>query len=321
MTETGKGSDVADKILIADDDPDIVKFIEVNLALEGFELVIANDGERALQTAIEELPDLMLLDVMMPKMDGFEVCRRLRSDPRTSNLSIIMLTAKSLSADKVVGLTTGADDYIIKPFDPLELIARVKSTLRRSRDMRDLNPLTGLPGNVAILHELERAISSGEKFALMHIDLDNFKAFNDYYGFMRGDQAIKLCASVLQEAVREEGVDQAFVGHIGGDDFAMVAPAEAAENLAKGIISRFDAQIRSLYDPADVEAGYITVHDRRDEMRQFPLMTISLGIATNLYRTIDSHLEASEVATEMKQFSKRESTSSYSMDRRQRDGE
>ncbi|HVF11712.1 MAG TPA: response regulator, partial [Actinomycetota bacterium] len=114
---------MADRILIADDDPDIVKFIEVNLELEGFELMIANDGEMALQTAIEELPDLMLLDVMMPKMDGFEVCRRLRSDPRTSNLSIIMLTAKSLSADKVVGLTTGADDYIIKPFDPLELIA------------------------------------------------------------------------------------------------------------------------------------------------------------------------------------------------------
>lgn len=316
-----KGTKLSDRILIADDDRDIVKFIEVNLGLEGFDLMVANDGEEALQTAIEELPDLLLLDVMMPKMDGFEVCRRLRSDPRTCNISIIMLTAKSLSAEKVVGLTTGADDYIIKPFDPLELVARVKSTLRRSRDMRDLNPLTGLPGNVAILHELDRVISSGEQFALMHVDLDNFKAFNDYYGFMRGDQAIKLCASVLLDSVREEGIDHAFVGHIGGDDFAMIAPAESAESVAKRVIQKFDSQIESLYDPADVQVGFITIHDRRDEIRQFPLMTISLGIATNLYRKIDSHLDASEVATEMKQFSKRESTSSYSMDRRQRDGD
>ncbi len=154
-------------ILVADDDEDIVRFVEVNLRLEGFEVLTANDGQAALELALESLPDLMLLDVMMPKVDGFEVCQQLRHDPRTKNMSVIMLTAKSLSADKVVGLTAGADDYMIKPFDPVELVARVKSAIRRSRDMRAINPLTQLPGNVQIQEEVATSIAKADPFALM----------------------------------------------------------------------------------------------------------------------------------------------------------
>src|SRR5919106_3778308 len=143
-----------DIVLVADDDEDIVRFVEVNLRLEGFEVITASDGEQALEMATESLPDLILLDVMMPRLDGFEVCQRLRHDGRTKHISVIMLTAKSLSADKVVGLTAGADDYIIKPFDPIELVARVRSRLRRNAEMRAVSPLTGLPGNHRIEEEL-----------------------------------------------------------------------------------------------------------------------------------------------------------------------
>src|SRR5918992_507980 len=182
---------MAETILIADDDSDIRRFVEINLRLEGFETLSASDGEEAYKMAIEEGPDLVLMDVMMPGIDGFELCQRLRTDPRTATASVIMLTAKSLSADKVVGLTAGADDYMIKPFDPLELVARVKSTLRRAREMREVNPLTGLPGNAIITQELQRRVETTEPFALMHVDLNNFKAFNDYYGFARGDTVLK----------------------------------------------------------------------------------------------------------------------------------
>jgi diguanylate cyclase (GGDEF)-like protein len=307
---------MSERILVADDDPDIRKFIEVTLNLEGFDLISAADGEEAFVQAVEDPPDLVLLDVMMPKLDGFEVCRRLRADPRTSNISVILLTAKSLTADRVVGLTAGADDYIIKPFDPIELVARVKSTLRRARTMRDVNPLTGLPGNIAILRELQARIEKGAVFALMHVDLDNFKAFNDYYGFMRGDEAIKLTARLLQEATLRFDIEESFIGHIGGDDFAVLCSAVAAEAIAKETISRFDATIAELYDPEDRAKGHITTADRRDEIHQFPIMTVSIGIATNSHREIGSHWEASEIATEMKQFAKRESTSHYSIDRR-----
>ena len=307
---------MSEKILIADDDPDILRFVEINLRLEDFDISTASDGQEALESAIAQRPDLVLLDVMMPKMDGFEVCQRLRGDPRTSNVSIIMLTAKSLSAEKVVGLTAGADDYIIKPFDPLELIARVKSTLRRAREMRDVNPLTGLPGNAMILQELQRRIAENQSFALMHIDLDNFKSYNDFYGFARGDTVIKLVARILQDAVVKQDPQSGFVGHIGGDDFALLCDADVAVSMCKEVIARFDESIPALYDPQDSERGYITVADRRDETHDFPLMTITLGVTSTSARRIESHWQASEIAGELKMFAKKQQGSYFAIDRR-----
>ncbi|HVE77187.1 MAG TPA: response regulator [Actinomycetota bacterium] len=305
---------MTDRILVADDDPDILRFIEVNLELEGFEIVSAVDGQDAIDKAVAHRPDLALLDVMMPKVDGMEVCRRLRDDPRTNNMSVIMLTARTLSTDKIAGLTAGADDYIIKPFDPMELIARVKSTLRRSREMTDRNPLTGLSGNLRIQAEVDRRVVEGRPFALLHIDLDHFKAYNDHYGFLRGDEAIKLTARVIQESILQTDV-VSFIGHIGGDDFAVVTDPQSAETIAKEITGRFDASARSLYDEADLEAGFISVKDRSDKLREFPIMTISIGVATD-NRRIGSAIEAAEIANEMKGLAKKNPESSYSIDRR-----
>jgi len=311
-------TDGTDLILIADDDEDIVRFVEVNLRLEGFEVATAFDGEQALQAAYDSHPDLVLLDVMMPKVDGFEVCQRLRSDTRTKNISVIMLTAKSLSADKVVGLTAGADDYMIKPFDPIELVARVKSALRRAREMRAINPLTQLPGNVQIEDEVRRRVAGGGDFALMYIDIDNFKAYNDHYGFLRGDDAIKTLARCAAEAIKDSGGEDAFLGHIGGDDFVAVVEAETAEKAAEEVIAGWDRAAAQLYDPEDLERGYIEIEDRQKNVRQFPVATISIGIAANTGRRFTSHWEASEVASEMKQFAKQDQTSRFAVDRRRR---
>lgn len=304
------------KILVADDDPSVAEFIEMTLKLEGFEPLKARNGEQALKTALEDAPELILLDVMMPGKDGFEILRQLRANPITEAIPVIILTAKNLSSDKVVGLTAGADDYILKPFDPMELVARVKSTLKRSRGMREASPLTGLPGNLAIVRELENRVLSGELFALMHVDLDNFKAFNDHYGFMRGDQAIKLVARILRKISLEYELDRFFVGHIGGDDFVVVCDAVGIEDIAKNIIESFDEGVPALYDPEDAQAGFVVVKDRRGEVQKFPLMTISIGIVTNVNRKFNSYLEASEIAGEMKQFAKQKPTSWYSIDRR-----
>ncbi len=309
-------SDMPDTILIADDDDDIVRFVEVNLRLEGFEVLTAFDGEQALHQAYDQSPDLILLDVMMPKVDGFEVCQRLRSDGRTKNISIIMLTAKSLSADKVVGLTAGADDYMIKPFDPIELVARVKSALRRAREMRAVNPLTQLPGNVQIQEEVTRKVHAGEPFAVMYIDIDDFKAFNDYYGFLRGDEALKLLARCAVETIEQYGGSDPFLGHIGGDDFVAVVSADLAEKAATALIETWDREVVRLYDPADFANGYIDVVDRRKEMHRYGIAAVSIGIASNVHRPITSHWEASEIASEMKQFAKRERGSGFAMDRR-----
>ena len=309
-------SDPTDLILVADDDEDIVRFVEVNLRLEGFDVVTAFDGEQALHAAYDQNPDLILLDVMMPKVDGFEVCQRLRSDGRTRNISVIMLTAKSLSADKVVGLTAGADDYMIKPFDPIELVARVKSALRRSREMRGLNPLTQLPGNIEVQEQVARRVADNAPFALLYIDLDNFKAFNDHYGFLRGDEVIKLLAKCVNEVFEQSSREGIFFGHIGGDDFVMLAPPEDAEPFAKELIGCWDRAIPSAYDSEDAERGYIEVADRRGEQHRYGLISVSIGIATNVQRPISSHWEASEIAAEMKQVAKREPGSYFAVDRR-----
>jgi diguanylate cyclase (GGDEF)-like protein len=306
---------MTDSVLVVDDDPDIARFIEVNLRTQGFNVHLATDGVEAVERATELRPDLVLVDVMMPRMDGFQVVDRLRADPRTANTSIIMLTAKALTADKVLGITAGADDYIIKPFDPVELVARVKGTLRRAREMRAISPLTGLPGNARIQDELKRRIEGGEAFALLYADLDNFKAYNDHYGFLRGDDALRTVARCIQDAAMER--DPAiFVGHLGGDDFVLISSLGDAEPLCKVIVELCESRREELYDPQDRDRGYIEVENRRGETQRFPLLSISIGVATTERRRFGHQGEAVTVATELKEFAKRAEGSSYLIDRR-----
>jgi diguanylate cyclase (GGDEF)-like protein len=306
-------------VLVVDDDPDIARFIEVNLRTHGFEVHLASDGVEALERVQEVQPDLVLVDVMMPRMDGFQVVDRLRSDPRSANLSIIMLTAKALTADKVLGITTGADDYIIKPFDPVELVARVKGTLRRAREMRAISPLTGLPGNARIQDELRGRIAEGRPFSLLYADLDNFKAYNDHYGFLRGDEALRMVAGCIQEVAMEIGGAAVFVGHLGGDDFVLIATVEQAEALCRALVERCAKEIPLLYDPEDRERGYIEVENRQGQMERFPVLSVSIGVATTDRRRFSHPGEAVTVATELKEFAKRSQGSSYVIDRRASD--
>ena len=307
---------MSERILVVDDDPDILQFVRMNLELDGFETETAESGRRALDIAKDLPPDLVLLDVMMPEMDGLTVLRKLRNNTSTANVPVIILTAKALAEDRVKGLDLGADDYITKPFDLEELLARVRTVLRRAQQMRDLSPLTGLPGNFRIAAELEERVSGGRLFAVVHADLDNFKSFNDHYGFMRGDAVIKFTAQVMLQAATECGDTDAFVGHVGGDDFIAVLDPDSAEAFCKLTIRYFDSGILDFYDTADALQGYIEVTDRRGERHAFPVASISLGVATNQRRKITSEWEASAVASEMKEYAKRQAGSSYQVDRR-----
>ncbi|MEP7054867.1 MAG: response regulator [Actinomycetota bacterium] len=303
-------------VLVVDDDADIARFIEINLRLEGYDVRTACDGADALAKIGEEAPDLVLLDVMMPKIDGVQVCRLLRADPATANLPVIMLTAKSLSADKVVGLTAGADDYIIKPFDTLELVARVRSTLRRNAEMRSVSPLTGLPGNNRIDLEISGRVSTETRFAVCYFDLDHFKAFNDRYGFLRGDDVIQLAASALRQAALETPDPPPFVGHVGGDDFVAVCEQEQAEPLCRRVINLFDDEVRTKHDPDDAERGFLEVVDRQGVVRRSPVVSVSVGIALSGRRSYRDHREVVAVATEMKSVAKATRGSAIAIDRR-----
>ena len=307
---------MSELVLVADDDPDILTVVKVNLELDGFEVETAVDGEDALQTATANPPDVIILDIMMPRMDGLTALHRLRSQASTASIPIILLTARGLPEDRVRGLELGADDYITKPFDITELAARVRAVLRRTQAARDLSPLTGLPGNFKITGEIETSIQEGREFALVHGDLDNFKAFNDHYGFMRGDEVIRFCGRCLTEAAASLGIDTAFVGHIGGDDFVCMIPPEMAEPFCKEVIERFDDGILDLYDTQDALRGYIEVIDRRGERYAFPVVSLSLGVASTDVRQLGTQWEASAIAVEMKEFAKKQPGSTYRIDRR-----
>ena len=305
-----------ESLLVVDDDPFIARLLEIELKASGYDVRVANDGVQALAAAQERSPDLVLADVMMPNMDGFELTRRLRQDPRTAAVSVIMLTARGLSADKLEGFAIGADDYIVKPFDTPELLARIRGVLRRSKEMRAQSPLTGLPGNVRIEEEIDGRVERVEDFAILYVDLDHFKAYNDHYGFMRGDQVIQFTAQLLQDASREISGGEAFVGHVGGDDFVVVVAPGMAAVVAQAIVERFDVEAPERYDDIDRAQGFIEVTNRRGELQRFPLLSVSIGIATTEMRRFQHYAEAVAVATEMKSFTKAAPGSSWAMDRR-----
>jgi diguanylate cyclase (GGDEF)-like protein len=303
-------------VLVVDDDPDIARFIELNLSFEGFEVEVAHDGHDAHTRIRLRRPDLVLLDVMMPRVDGVELCRRLRADPLTAGLPVIMLTAKGLSADKVVGLSAGADDYIVKPFDTLELVARVRSTLRRNREVRGMSPLTGLPGNARILSAIGQRVAGAGDFAVCYVDVDNFKSVNDAYGFVRGDEMITAMAEALDTACADAGEPAPFLGHVGGDDFVVICTPEQAGPLAARAVDVFGTRARDLYDPADAERGYLELLNRQGVLQRFDPVTVSVGIASSTQRTFTDPREVVAVATEMKQVAKGQPGSAVAVDRR-----
>jgi PleD family two-component response regulator len=310
---------VGESLLVVDDDPFIARLLEIELRAAGYDVRVAADGSVALEAARERCPDLVLADVMMPNMDGFELTRRLREDPRTAGVSVIMLTARGLSADKLEGFAIGADDYIVKPFDTPELLARIRGVLRRSRDTRTRSPLTGLPGNVRIEEEIDARIERAEPFAILYGDLDNFKAYNDHYGFERGDGVIRTTATLIGDVARDASGDTAFVGHVGGDDFVVVVAPELAGRVAEALVTAFDRSAPGFYDDGDRERGFIEVTNRRGELQRFGVLTLSIGIASTAKRSFQHYAEAVALATEMRRYTKGSQTSSWAADRRSGD--
>lgn len=306
------------RVMVVDDDRNLRKIITTNLELAGFTVATAADGREALEKVEAFLPDVILLDLMMPHMDGYEVARALRGhhNPNVSNVPIIMLTAKSETEDKVRGFEAGADDYITKPFGPQELLARVRAKIRRVEADSSLSPLTRLPGNLAIEAELRHRLDAQEPFSVLYLDLDNFKAFNDVYGFTHGDEAIQMLARITVEVVRRRGSTTDFVGHIGGDDFIVVAACDRAEEIAQEIISEFDTDIRGLYSAKDLRAGYIETRDRRGALNRFPIMTLSIAIVENDRSQLTNYAQVGETAAELKRYAKSVSGSNYVKDKR-----
>ena len=304
------------RVLVADDDAATRTLIDMALQEAGYDCVLAADGRAALEQTRATRPDLVVLDVSMPLLSGDEVQRELRRDPRTRYIPVVFVTAKRTTAEVAARLRNGADDYVAKPFDVDELVARIASALRRAAELRSLNPLSGLPGNLSIAHEIDVRLADGSDTACLYVDVDHFKDFNDRHGFARGDHVIAHLADLLSQTVGEIGEDT-FTGHVGGDDFVVLAPEARAEDLARQIISRFDASVPALYDAEDRARGWVEAPDRRGRMRRVPFVTVSIGVVPLRPERFTGATEVARAAAEMKEVAKRRSGSGYAVDRRE----
>lgn len=303
------------RILVVDDDPVMVELLKVNLENSGYKVITAGDGEKALELIGKEKFDLIILDIMLPKIDGHEICQRLRKKEDTILIPVIVISAKAKPVDKITGLRLGADEYITKPFDLEELVARVNSIVKRTKQILSANPLTELPGNISIMQEVNRRLKNREKFAFVYLDIDNFKAYNDKYGFEKGDDIIKFTAGTIKKCTDSSD----FIGHIGGDDFILICKTDKAENICQKIIKLFEESIAQFYNDEDRKRGHIITKDRRGQSQEFPVMTISIGIVTNERQDLKHYGKIVEVATEVKKYAKlinKGQKSSFIRDRR-----
>ncbi len=309
------------RILVADDEPHIRRILQFLLEQDGYEVGLAEDGEAAWQAVASFRPDLVLLDVMMPRRDGFSVLEIIRAGFETARLPVIMLTAKSDVVDKVTGLKGGANDYIVKPFNHEELLLRVTNLLEATRREREANPLTGLPGNLAIEREIQSRLATGADFALMYIDIDRFKSFNDHYGYARGDRAISFLAGVLVSCAHKHGAGGDFVGHVGGDDFVLATGVETCDELARHVVEDFDAGVPALHDAEDAQRGWLEVENRAGARERFPLISLTVALIPGVHGRFTHPAELSDTLAELKKYGKATPRSVVVRERRQRAGD
>jgi DNA-binding response OmpR family regulator len=306
----------ANRILVVDDDSTIRLIVRDVLEQAGYEVYDVGDGMTALEVAKRFKPHVMLLDIMMPKMDGFETAERLRADPATSMTPIIFVSAKGETADKVRAFKAGAEDYMVKPFDTEELVARVaKSVARQAREL-GASPTTQLPGSDIIESAIEARLRDGQNHAFCYLDLDNLKAFNDYYGYAKADGIIRQTGDIIRDVVAREGAPGDFIGHIAGDDFVFITKADRVDAVCAAICSTFDRLVPLYYDRADRARGFIETKDRYGVFRQFPIMTVSIAVVTPAKGEVKRFSELAALAARGKKLAKALVGSSFVWDDR-----
>ena len=302
-------------VLVIEDDAAVARMLAETLEVEGYTPLVARTGEEGVALATREVPQLILLDLMLPGIDGFEALDAIRGTARTAHIPVMVVSARHDTDVVLRAFGSRVDDYIKKPFDGAELMARIGAQLRRAQESQ-LSALTNLPGGLRVERAIEDRLASGKRWSILYLDLDTFKAYNDVYGFLRGNDLIRLLARVASETARELGGQDDFVGHVGGDDFIIITTPERVASLCERIIERWDRESRAHYSPEDLARGGMVALDRRGQRQSYPLVSLSIGVVTNERRAITSPAEVSHIAAEVKRVAKGMSGSAWYIDQR-----
>ncbi len=317
------------KILIIDESLQDLRIHASTLRKQGYEVLCARSGEDTFKLLETMAPDLFLIDTGMKNEDGYDLCRRLKQDTDLRSVPVIFITDSRLPEDIDQGYASGGMDYIVKPCHLSEFLSRVGTQIKLFQLMRqheevqataiDASPLTRLPGNNSIHKAIQEAIDEHRDVGIIHTDLDNFKAFNDAYGFTFGDDLLIFNAAILHTALRKICDGQGFLGHIGGDDFVVMLPAEKLLEFGEEVVRSFDEGAPSFYKDEDRERGHIVSVDRQGLIKNFPITSISMGGMYLRDYWFSRYVEVAEICAEVKHKAKSIVGSNIFVDRREAD--
>lgn len=285
------------RLLIVEDDVDISNMLRIYFSSQGYDVDIAPRGSDALEKTRQVMPHLLILDIMLPDIDGYEVCRVLRTNTRTSHIPVLFLTQKDERSDKLKGLELGADDYITKPFDIEELKLRVQNALARSERESLTDPQTGLPSGRLIEDQLRKLIRQSD-WAFLDIRINHFEPFKDVYGFIAGNDVLRFTAMLLGEVVDELGTPNDFIGHVGGDNFVVATAAHAGAAIKARLKERFNEEVLSHYNFLDRQQGYMLAPGKNNENTPTPFMTLAVGVVSPQTHQFADIREITEIAAE-----------------------
>lgn len=305
------------EIYIIDDDESSIMVFK-KLFENDHEYKFISVKSEQIDIALKNIPSIIIVNEDAIKVDVIELCKKIRNDDDNSITPIIVVSSNSNRQHRIEILKESVEYYIKKPVNTQYLYFTIKNLGRLININRRISPLTGLPGNVQIHAELKKKISNKEEFSVLYLDLDNFKAYNDIYGFLKGDEIIKYTADIILRCVHSYIPNNSFVGHIGGDDFVAIIPTLNCDKICESIIANFDAGVNAFFTEDDVENGYIEVANRKGVIEQFPLTSISVGVVEADKGRFANILEIGEVGAQVKHMAKSIMGSSYAIDRRKK---
>jgi len=281
-----------------------------------YKVVIVEEGEDVIESLKKENPGLVIIDASFEGKRGLEICQEIKSDFLTSYIPTIVLIDKRQLRRDLLRIEQGVDDYLIKPPDPIDLEIRIILALRSAAHHFNANALTRLPGNKLIERELTERLESKAPFSFHYLDIDNFKSYNDKYGYIKGDEVIMQTAATVSKNVKAYGNENDFVGHVGGDDFVVITLPEKAELIAKNTLRDFDAFVPTCYSETDRKTGFIVTKDRSGRIANIPLMSLSIAIVNNTKNQLSSLFELMDLTTELKEYLKGLPGSNFMVNRR-----
>lgn len=304
------------RAFILSPDLELVEMLKALWGAEWMEFMVFDRGRGAIEFLFNDPPDLLVVDNRLEDISGSEVANLVKSENVYRQLPVVLVLEHEDMDSPWDWTTVEVDDFLVRPFTPSEARDRINLTLCRAMRALDANPLSKLPGNTSIIQRIQHLIDKREDFALAYCDLDYFKSFNDKYGFSRGDEILMMTARVIVNTIKGFGGSGNFVGHVGGDDFVFIMPPERVEEACQRIVQSFDSIVPNFYDADDRKQGKITSTDRQGDVREFPLMAVSIAVVFNIDGRLEHYGEASAIAMSLKKKAKENPKSCYVLDRR-----